>query len=277
MSNYKEFVIKDDTIDLHKIAISGQCFRWKSLGEQGYFVVTGGKAACFIQIDGGIRLVCLPEEIEYFKNYLDFGTDYRKITENLCPEDEYLCRAAEAGKGIRILCQDLWETIISFIISQRNNIPRITHSIDSLCEALGNKIVMSYEKDVMIGYTFPEPERLAEADLTPFKLGYRQPYIEQAARDVANGRINLAIFENMNENQAHDSLCQIKGVGTKVASCIQLFGLHQLSVFPVDTWIKKVEERHYEGHFPVDKYKDYAGVLQQYFFYYERLTEGRGK
>ena len=276
MKKYREIVIEDDTIHLHKIAVSGQCFRWKALNEHQFFVIAGEKAACLTQIDGGIKLFCSREDENYFKNYLDFGTDYKKIANNISKNDEYLCEAAKAGKGIRILRQDLWETMVSFIISQRNNIPRITHTIDAMCEALGDKVLVNFQGKEIIGYGFPKPERLEAEDLSPFKLGYRQSYIEEAAKAVVSGQIDLVALEKMSVEQTHKALCQIKGIGVKVASCIQLFGLHQLSVFPVDTWIKKVEERHYGGRFPVEKYADYAGVIQQYLFYYERLNEGKG-
>ena len=270
MIEYKEIIIKQEEINLHKIAESGQCFRWKQIGEQDFFVIAGGKAACFTQKEKGISIFCRPEDEKYFRNYLDLEMDYGKIEDEICQEDTYLCCAAQEGRGIRILRQDLWETIISFIISQRNNIPRIKNTIDAICEALGEKIVIQFAGKEWIGYTFPGPEKLAEADLTPFKLGYRQTYLEKAAKDVIEGKINLEELKRMEEKQAHDTLCRIKGVGIKVASCIQLFGLHQLSVFPVDTWIKKVEEQHYGGHFPVEKYEGYAGIIQQFFFFYAR-------
>lgn len=269
---YIDIFIKNDYINLKQIAESGQCFRWKRMYPGRYFVISAGRAACFFQEKTGIRILCKKKDEEYFRNYLDLDTDYKEIIESIDTKDEFLTGAAQMGKGIRILRQDLWEMIISFIISQRNNIPRIMKSIDALCERLGEEVVFDYEGERMIGYSFPEPEAIANADLSEFKFGYREKYIRQTANDIVSGVFHLedvkkAAEEGKSPEQVKEMLKKIKGVGEKVASCIQLFGLHQLSLFPVDTWINKVEGMYYEGHFPVEKYRDAAGVMQQYLFF----------
>jgi Cof subfamily protein (haloacid dehalogenase superfamily) len=194
------------------------------------------------------------------------------VIEKIDEKDDFLTGAAQMGRGIRILRQNLWEMIISFIISQRNNIPRIMKSIDALCEKLGEQIVFDYEGEHLVGYTFPSPEVIVGADLSEFKFGYREKYIRQTAEDILEGKFDLeevkdAVDEGKTPEQVKEMLKQLKGVGEKVASCIQLFGLHQLELFPIDTWIAKVEKMYYNGHFPVEKYKDTAGIMQQYLFF----------
>ena len=278
--DYIDIFIKNDYINLKQIAESGQCFRWKKMCPGRYFVISDGRAACFFQEKTGIRILCREKDEEYFRKYLDLDTDYGKVIGQIDKEDAFLTGAAQMGKGIRILRQDLWEMIISFIISQRNNIPRIMKSIDALCEKLGEKIIFDYEGEYLAGYSFPAPEVIVGADLSEFKFGYREKYIRQTAEDILEGKFDLEEVKNAVENsktpeQVKEMLKRLKGVGEKVASCIQLFGLHQLSLFPIDTWIDKVEKMYYNGHFPVEKYKDTAGIMQQYLFF--RVREDADK
>lgn len=270
--DYIDIFIKNDYINLKQIAESGQCFRWKKMCLGRYFVISDGRAACFFQEKTGIRILCREKDEEYFRRYLDLDTDYGKVIEKIDEKDDFLTGAAQMGRGIRILRQNLWEMIISFIISQRNNIPRIMKSIDALCEKLGEQIVFDYEGEHLVGYTFPAPEVIVGADLSEFKFGYREKYIRQTAEDILEGKFDLeevkdAVDEGKTPEQVKEMLKQLKGVGEKVASCIQLFGLHQLELFPIDTWIAKVEKMYYNGHFPVEKYKDTAGIMQQYLFF----------
>lgn len=270
--DYIDIFIKNDYIDLKQIAESGQCFRWKKMCPGRYFVISDGRAACFFQEKTGIRILCREKDEEYFRRYLDLDTDYGKVIEKIDEKDDFLTGAAQMGRGIRILRQNLWEMIISFIISQRSNIPRIMKSIDALCEKLGEQIVFDYEGEHLVGYTFPAPEVIVGADLSEFKFGYREKYIRQTAEDILEGKFDLeevkdAVDEGKTPEQVKEMLKQLKGVGEKVASCIQLFGLHQLELFPIDTWIAKVEKMYYNGHFPVEKYKDTAGIMQQYLFF----------
>ena len=153
-------------------------------------------------------------------------------------------------------------------------------SIEALCEKLGEQIVFDYEGEHLVGYTFPAPEVIVGADLSEFKFGYREKYIRQTAEDILEGKFDLeevkdAVDEGKTPEQVKEMLKQLKGVGEKVASCIQLFGLHQLELFPIDTWIAKVEKMYYNGHFPVEKYKDTAGIMQQYLFF--RVREDADK
>lgn len=198
---------------------------------------------------------------------------YDKMVEQLmaCQGDARLYEAAIQGYGIRILRQPVFETIITFLVSQNNNIPRIKATIEKLCERFGRKMTAPGGQQY---YTFPEPEVLADVDkLQGLGLGYRDKYIAAAAKIAASGCIDIERLEAEEYSTAKLILTNFLGVGEKVADCICLFALHKLEAFPVDTWVKKIEERYYGGRFPREKYAGYQGVMQQYLFAYIRNTE----
>lgn len=262
-----------ENMSMDQIEKSGQCFRIKSIGNNRYSVIT---REYYLEVedfgDGSFDFYCSEEEFQsVWKEYFDLDTDYGRIIKNIDPEDKYLIAAGQAGSGIRILRQDLWEMIVTFIISQRMSIPRIASIVESLCEGLGNRC----ENNGKVFYSFPTPEQMADKDLSGFSLGYRDKYIQRLAHDVAYKDFSLDYLNEEHELREYlDYLCSIYGVGVKVANCVVLFGMHKLDAFPIDTWISRIVEREYAGTFPVEKY-EYAGVLQQYIFYYERLLNGR--
>ncbi|MDY2613673.1 MAG: 8-oxoguanine DNA glycosylase, partial [Lachnospiraceae bacterium] len=197
------------------------------------------------------------------------GVDYRTYIEKINPKDTYLVRAAKYGSGIRILRQDLWEMIVSFLISQQNNIVRIRRCIQNICERYGEQKV-NFRGDTY--YTFPEPEALAglaEDALKECNLGYRSKYVVRTARSIVAGEVDLAAIEKMTYKKAKEELLKLFGVGEKVADCICLFGLHHLQAFPIDTHIRQALDAHYKRGFPRRRYQGYEGVIQQYIFYWE--------
>ncbi|MBQ9980347.1 MAG: DNA-3-methyladenine glycosylase 2 family protein [Oscillospiraceae bacterium] len=181
--------------------------------------------------------------------------------------------ACDFGKGIRILNQDSWEALCSFIISQCNNIPRIKGIINVLCEQWGKAIEFEGRRF----YTFPGAEIIAaldESDLSPLRCGYRAEYIIKAARAVAGGEIDLEALKKCSDGEALSALKSLRGVGDKVANCVLLFGLHKLDSFPVDVWIRRtVREKYGRGFDPAAAFGQYAGIAQQYMFYYARSGE----
>ena len=359
--------IRESEFDIEKIADSGQCFRMKKLPGDGdhnkdalkYEIIARDRRVIVTQFPGSFvvdpsvteplkkeQLVkgdvresaeagtylfnCSSEEYNSFwKSYFDIDTDsdYEMIRSLVDPKDEYLTKAVNTGYGIRILRQDLWEMIVTFLISQQNNIPRIHKCIDNICHEYGRYVevpgcevsgcevpgckeesgnenyyddaagnILRQNAPVSGYYAFPTPESLAhlgEDDLMPCNLGYRSKYVVRAARSVAEGSLDLDAIYRMDYPQAREELLKIYGVGAKVADCICLFGLHHLEAFPVDTHIKQVLEREYgesptgrkevsrtrdrlvtrssgiDAGFPFERYGKYAGVIQQYIFYYE--------
>ncbi len=221
---------------------------------------------------GAFRLDCSEEDFtNTWKQYFDLSEDYGKIIKSIDPRDEYLMAAGQTAQGIRILRQDPWETIASFIISQRNNIPRIKGTIERLCQVYGQGI--PYNGSLV--YTFPTPEAIANApkeELEALGAYYRAEYLIEAARNH-QGRTDAGAAADREE--AYKTLTGFLGIGPKVANCICLFGLHFTEAFPRDTWISRIEENHYHGHFPVHKYPGTAGIMQQYMFYYERMQQGK--
>ena len=266
---------------MKKIAESGQIFRFNVYDDE-YSLVAGDKLL-FIKEDGdGYILSCSESEFEEFWiDYFDLRLDYSDFEKNIPPDDLFLINAAEYSYGIRILNQEKWEMLISFIISQRKSIPAIKSSIEKLARTYGKKIDMQvpdFIKNIDKNsefFDFPTPKALADAsldDLNACSLGYRSPYIEASAKAVYRGDIDLEALSRLDDNELLVALMSLKGVGIKVANCVALFGYHRIAAFPIDVWIKRMIDEHYDGEFPLKRYDGYAGVIQQYVFYYGRET-----
>ncbi|HIQ74482.1 MAG TPA: 8-oxoguanine DNA glycosylase [Candidatus Cottocaccamicrobium excrementipullorum] len=266
-------------MELGQIASSGQCFRMRKT-EAGSFLILAADRYLEIQPakEHGDRylLSCSQEEWEgFWRQYFDLDTDYQEAVRRIDPEDHYLMKAAQTGWGLRILRQDLWEMIITFIISQRNNIPRIRRCVEAVCSRFGE------EREQAGGqryFAFPQPKALKEASLQELRecgLGYRAEYIQETARMVEEGECSLSGLKDLNHQEALLELLKLRGVGIKVAECVCLFGLHHLDAFPVDTHIAQVLKTHYPQGFPFARYQQYSGILQQYIFYYETAGKSR--
>ncbi|MDO4438862.1 MAG: DNA glycosylase [Eubacteriales bacterium] len=259
------------------IAESGQCFRMSPLKEEGaYKLVAFGKYLKIVQKeDGKIQFHCSENEFnEIWKEYFDLNRNYSDFQKVALEDDIYLKQAIAFGKGIRILNQEPWEMLISFIISQRKSVPAIRTSVERLSERLGKPIYSDNGSGDILEYSFPSPEKLAEADidiLSECGLGYRTEYVANAARSVLRGDIDFEFLKSLETDHLIEELMKQKGVGIKVASCVALFGFHRLDVVPVDVWMKRVIDTVYNGELPKE-YKPYAGVIQQYLFNYARLN-----
>jgi len=267
--------IKSENLNLKQIAESGQCFRMNEICDGRYSLVAFGEYVELLQIEENeIRILGTPEDRrpqweEYFDLHYDYGALVQKLSE--CG-DEFLKRAAAFGSGLRILRQDPFEVLISFIISQNKNIPAIKSAIEKLCERFGEKKRWSENPD-LVYYTFPSPESIAAAekeDLRALGLGYRDEYVLGAARAVSEGRLDIHGLKSMDYEQIMEELMRLRGVGKKVANCVALFGFHKLRSAPVDVWIARVLDQVYEGRFSWESYGDHAGIVQQYMFYYIR-------
>lgn len=259
-----DFYIENDCLSLKQTLESGQCFRWRAEDEGVYRGVSGGRLLRVRQEPCGVTLLDISEEDkEYWLNYFDFSTDYNAVIKQFSA-DEILKKASEENRGVRILRQEPFETLISFIISQNNNIPRIIGIIERLCESFGE------EKD---GYfTFPSAERLAELkeeDLAPLRAGFRNRYILDAARKAAGGQVDLQSIFAMDYESGKVLLKTITGVGDKVADCVLLFAYHKTEAFPSDVWIKRIVAEHYADGLP-ECMGEYKGIAQQYLFEYFR-------
>ena len=262
--------IQNLDFDLKKIAESGQCFRLNPNGEGGYTLVALGRVLRLSETPTGCALDCSQAEFDaLWRDYFDLERDYAAIRASADPQDMFLGRACEYGRGIRILRQDPWEMLITFILSQRKNIPAIRYCVEALCSRYGKPIESAGERY----YAFPTAERLAEQDercLLDCSLGYRAKYVSAAARLVANGTLDLSALDALSDDALMDALLTVPGVGEKVANCVLLFGYHRLGRFPRDVWINRIVDNEYNGAFPLERYPGIAGALQQYMFYYAR-------
>lgn len=263
---------KCSDLDLKKIAESGQCFRMNEEGEGKYKLVAFGRLLRLEQKGPGEVVFNCPEaEFEsIWRDYFDLNADYAAYRASVDPDDIFLTEAAEEGKGIRILRQDPWETLITFIISQRKNIPAIKACVEALCRRFGKPLD---EEGV---FAFPEPEDLACADETCLKdcsLGYRVPYVSKAARMVCDGAIDLNALNTLDDGPLLETLMTVPGVGPKVGNCVSLFAYHRIAAFPIDVWIGRMLEQHYGGVFPLERYEGYAGIMQQYIFYHALMSK----
>ena len=262
---------------LSQIFDCGQCFRFDKADETGniYEGVAFSKYLKVAQDEDNIYFYgCTKDDFEkIWKNFFDWGRKYSDIIISFS-DDETLSRAAKFSSGIRILRQDKWETLCSFIISQNNNIPRIKGIIKNMSQKFGTPFTDAFGK---IHYAFPTAESLynaGEDEIFALKTGFRAKYIYDAAKKVTTGEIDLDEISKMNLTDAAAALECIKGVGPKVAACTLLFGFSKYDAFPIDVWVKKILAKYYSERPSCHFSGEYAGIAQQYLFYYERCQSG---
>ncbi len=267
-------VKKIEHFNLEQICKSGQCFRMKQIADTRYSVIAGQEYLEVEQREKECRFYCEEETFENFwKLYFDLEGDYHACIGQIDPRDTYLMQAAAFGDGIRILKQELWEMIVSFLISQQNNISRIRKCVQNICENYGEKR-MNLHGETYYGFpTAAVLAELAEDDLKACNLGYRSKYVVRTAKSVACGETNLEAVSTMPYDEARKELMKLYGAGEKVADCVCLFALHHLQAFPVDTHISQALQSHYKRGFPNRRYEGMQGIMQQYIFYYELFGE----
>jgi len=277
LKHENEIELTDITdFDLEQTFECGQCFRWnivdynkRSSMNCTYIGVALGHVIKIRRKGKCIFISCSEEEFEsIWRGYFDLDRDYVKIRQQLCIDD-YMEKVTAYGKGIRLLRQDKWEALCSFIISQNNNIPRIKKIIDTLCRMFGDAITFEGE----VYYTFPSAERLAALDVTslaPLRCGYRAEYIIRSAKMIKSGDVCLDDLARCSPGIARAGLKKLHGVGDKVADCVMLFGMQMLDAFPVDVWMERAVVNHYGIDFDPGIFFPYAGIAQQYIFNYTR-------
>ena len=275
--------------DVEKTFDCGQCFRFEPVQDSRHEKEFAGVAyGHFISVaqDGDTLYIYNSDEADFYniwQSYLGLDTDYDRICADITSRSDNIAlhEAVRVGQGIRILSQEHWETVCSFIISQNNNIPRIKKIITALCRAYGEKIevrgMQNHGAPEGVAYAFPTAERVRDAgidNIFALKTGFRAKYIADAAQKCTDGTVELDKIAHLPTDCAAEVLKQIKGVGDKVAACSLLFGFGKSDAFPVDVWIKKVIARYFGEDFTSATLGPYAGVAQQYLFYYERWLGG---
>ncbi len=283
----QKYTIKNmNSFELKDIFDCGQCFRWNAQEDGSYTgifknnVINVKKENNEIIFEG----ICEKDIKETIENYFDLNRNYEEIKANLSKIDENMKTSIEYGQGIRILNQDLWETIISFIISANNNIPRIKGIIERLSEKYGNEIEYNGKKY----YTFPTPEQLKNVSVEEYRklgLGFRDIRLYETTKMILEKEVDLEkMKQNPNTQEVREELLKLSGVGPKVADCILLFSdLKRFEVFPIDVWVRRVMNDLYikqEDETKVskkqiekiaqEKFGNLAGLAQQYLFYWRR-------
>lgn len=278
---------KNKSFNLIHIFECGQCFRWNKEKDGSFTGVFKNNVLNVKEENGKIKFqgICDGDIENIVKEYFDLNTDYDKIKETLSKVDQYLEESIKFGSGIRILNQDLWEVLVSFIISANNNIPRIKGIVEKISNQYGRKIIYNGKEY----YTFPTPEELSIAsveDLRKLGLGFRDKRVYETTQKIKNGEINLNELAQIKDtNKIREILETLPGVGPKVADCILLFGLKRFEVFPIDVWVRRIMNDLYiknEDETKVNKkeietlaktkYAELAGIAQQYLFYWKRET-----
>lgn len=256
-----------EEMDIEKTFECGQCFRWNKDSGEVYSGVAFGQVAKLWE-DRGAVYIRSHAALELWQDYFDLHRDYEEISRGF-HGGEYLDECIRYGRGIRILRQEPWEALCSFIISQCNNISRIKGIVERLCQSFGGITKLDGESF----YTFPTAQRLAELtaeDLSVLRCGYRAPYIIAAAKAVSCGELDLDALIGADYQRAKKELLKNPGIGEKVANCVALFGLGHMEGFPVDVWIGRALKEHFPPDFDPKSLGEYAGLAQQYIFFYAR-------
>lgn len=276
MEENNSIKIKTEDFKINEILECGQCFRFEKLGEMHYQIVSKGRVLNIKQEGSLINLYpCTRLEFEnIWYDYFDLGTDY-SIIKKAIANDAVMTEAVKYAGGIRLLNQEPFECLLSFIISQNNNIPRIKGIIERMSVAYGTKSSGRY--------LFPTIEELSAADtdsLYELRMGFRAKYIFDALQKLNSKEVDLYNTEDMDTDELRNMLIKIKGVGQKVADCVMLFSMRRREVFPTDVWVKRVMEQLYFNKeerdikaihsFAWDKWGPLCGYAQQYLFYYAR-------
>lgn len=257
----KDIHLFQDNFDLDETLDCGQAFRWEKASDGKYYGAKMNFPLTVYKEKDYFVLENTREEdfLNVWYDYFDLATDYGEL-KRIYSEDETLCKACGYASGIRLLRQDPWESLVSFIISQNNNIPRIKGIISRLCGLYGG---------------FPEPSDMrgtAPEELEPLRAGFRSKYLCDAAEKVNFGEIDLDKIKGLSPEEGRAALTAIKGVGPKVADCTMLYGMYKTDCFPTDVWIKRVLAEYYPNGFPDLPSR---GIAQQYLFHYMRTKQDK--
>ncbi|MBR4949844.1 MAG: DNA glycosylase [Clostridia bacterium] len=259
--------------DIEKTFDCGQCFRWEKDGD-AFFGIVKNKVIKAVQSDNKISFYGISKKDyeDFFCHYLDMERDYIEINKNFM-NDKILPEAMNYSQGIRLLNQEVFETIISFIISQNNNIPRIKKIINSLCQNFGKKVEFE-GKEYYLFPTADDLKNVTAKDLEVIKSGFRGKYILDAVEKINSGLIDIENLKNLSYEDAKAELMKIKGVGDKVSDCVLLFSCEFVDAFPKDVWIKRILKEFYNDE-SIDKdyFCGYGGIAQQYLFHYARMIQ----
>lgn len=262
--------IRDD-FDLEKIASCGQCFRVRKFDDGTYRFITGSHILYIRHIEDSLYLVSCSEKEwrEIWETYFDLTRNYAGLRKSVGGKNGFIQKTMEYGRGLRVLRQEPWEMLVTFIISQRKNIPAISKSVGMLAQKYGTLASTSHETVNL----FPTAQELAAVsieELAECGLGYRAAYVKDAVDKVQSKTLDLTAIAEYEDERLFQELLQVHGVGKKIANCVCLFGYGRSARVPVDVWISRVIQEECKGQNPFPAFGEDAGIMQQYAFYYEK-------
>ena len=279
-----ELILKVERFNLKYTLECGQCFRWKKINDFEYIGVIKDRVVKIKQINDELIVSSNNnDDLEnVVRNYFDLDTDYQFIEDTISKIDEKIKCAVKNTTGIRILNQDFFETLMSYIISANNNIPRISKSVDLISEKYGKEVIFE-DKSYYLFPTFDQLENVTEEEFRKCGVGFRARYLKQAVEDVLNNNIDIDNITCMDTEKIKERLINLMGVGPKVADCILLFACNKKEVFPVDVWVERIMTNLYFDNIKTNKkeileyanknFGTYAGIIQQHLFY--NVREGK--
>ena len=279
-----ELILKVECFNLKYTLECGQCFRWKKIDDFEYIGVINDRVIKIKQINDELIVSSNNnDDLEnVVRNYFDLDTDYQFIEDTISKIDEKIKCAVKNTTGIRILNQDFFETLMSYIISANNNIPRISKSVDLISEKYGKEVIFE-DKSYYLFPTFDQLENVTEEEFRKCGVGFRARYLKQVVEDVLNNNIDIDNITCMDTEKIKERLLNLMGVGPKVADCILLFACNKKEVFPVDVWVERIMTNLYFDNIKTNKkeileyanknFGTYAGIIQQHLFY--NVREGK--
>lgn len=270
-----EYHIDKSELDISKTLDCGQAFRWdKQLinGEEHWIGVVGKEIWILKQLEDKIETNLKLEDITKFVNYFNLDLDYKETIEKM-DLNEFERKSYEFSKGIHILRQDILEIMITFLVSSCNTMHNIRNIINKLCIMYGNKITTEFKGEIYERYSFPTIEKLKTLEINDFQacgMGFRAKYLVDMISKLDYDKLEQ--LKKMDYWTVIKALKSFKGIGDKVANCIALFGLHHIKAFPIDTHINQIIDKEFSGKLDITKYGAYAGIIQQYMFYYKAFN-----
>lgn len=266
--------ITKDELDLDKTLNCGQAFRWHKDKDNNWIGVVGNRIWILRQYDNyietNIKEDDLSKIIEYFNLDMSYTDEISKID-----LDNFALKAYNYSKGIHILRQDLFETMVTFLMSSCNTMSNIRNIVNKLCKTYGNQITTTWNNKEYIEYSFPSIDILSKISENEFRqlgMGFRAAYLVSTCKVLKEYESYLSMIKYSDYKNAIKNLCKLNGIGSKVANCISLFSLHHTEAFPIDTHMRQIIDTEYNGSLDISKYKGLAGIIQQYMFYYKAFN-----
>lgn len=276
-NNTNSIIINDitkDELDLDKTLNCGQAFRWHKDNDENWIGVAGNNIWILRQYDNHIETNIKEDDLSKIIEYFNLDMNYTNEISKL-DLDIFALKAYNYSKGIHILRQDLFETMVTFLMSSCNTMHNIRNIVNKLCKTYGEQLNTTWNNKNYIEYSFPSLETLSKISENEFRqlgMGFRAAYLVDMCKGLKEYKSFLEVIKHSNYKNAINNLCKLNGIGSKVANCISLFSLHHTEAFPIDTHMKQIINAEYNGVIDISRYRNLAGIIQQYMFYYKAFN-----